>query len=78
MFSGYIFSSDMSQIWRVGEALETGMVGVNEGAVSSEVIPFGGIKQSGFGREGSKYGINEYLSLKYLCIGGVAEREVKQ
>ena len=61
----------MGQIWRVGEALECGIVGVNEGAVTGSVAPFGGIKQSGFGREGSKYGIQDYLYLKYICIGGI-------
>ena len=60
----------------MGEALQTGIVGVNEGAVSSEVVPFGGIKESGFGREGSKYGINDYMEIKYMCIGGVTERPV--
>ena len=63
----------MSQIWRVGEALECGIVGVNEGAVNSFVAPLGGVKESGFGREGSKYGIDDYLYLKYICIGGVKE-----
>ncbi len=61
----------MSQTWRVGEGLEAGIVGVNEGAVSSEVVPFGGIKQSGLGREGSVYGIDDYLELKYLCMGNI-------
>ena len=64
----------MSQIWRVSEALDTGIVGVNEGAVSSEMVPFGGLKQSGLGREGSKYGMEEYLEMKYMCLGGVEER----
>ena len=64
----------MNQIWRVSEALETGIVGVNEGAVSSEMVPFGGIKQSGLGREGSKYGMEEYLEMKYICLGGIEER----
>ncbi len=58
-------------MWRVGERLECGMVGVNEAAISSEMIPFGGIKQSGMGHEGSKYGINEYINIKYLCMGGL-------
>lgn len=66
----------MSQIWRVSEAMECGIIGVNEGAVSSEMAPFGGFKQSGLGREGSKYGLEEYQEMKYTCIGGVAEREV--
>ena len=72
--SGYFFSRDMSQIWRVSEAMECGIVGVNEGAVSSEMAPFGGFKQSGLGREGSKYGMEEYLEMKYTCIGGIEER----
>ena len=55
----------------MSEALECGMVGVNEGAISSEVIPFGGVKQSGLGREGSQYGIEEYLEMKYICMGGL-------
>ena len=61
----------MSQIWRVAEAMEVGMVGVNEGTISSEIAPFGGWKQSGLGREGSKYGIEEYLEIKYICLGGI-------
>ena len=65
----------MSQIWRVSEALECGIIGVNEGAVSNEMVPFGGIKQSGLGREGSKYGMEEYLEMKYTCLGGIHERE---
>ena len=73
--SGYFFTTDMSQMWRVSEAMESGMVGVNEGIISSELIPFGGIKESGFGREGSKYGIDEYLEKKYICIGGVVEQK---
>ena len=70
--AAYFYSRDVARCWRVGEALEYGMVGVNTGLVSNEVAPFGGIKQSGIGREGSKYGIEEYLEIKYLCfhIGG--------
>ena len=64
----------MSQIWRVSEALECGIVGVNEGAVSNEMVPFGGVKQSGLGREGSKYGMEAYLEMKYTCLGGIHER----
>ena len=60
-----------SRMWRVAEQLEYGMVGINTGLISNEVGPFGGVKQSGLGREGSKYGIDEYLELKYLCIGGI-------
>ncbi|KPN63692.1 Aldehyde dehydrogenase family protein [Aliiroseovarius crassostreae] len=64
----YLYSRDMSRIWRVSDALEYGMVGINTGLISTEVAPFGGIKQSGLGREGSKYGIEDYLELKYLCM----------
>jgi succinate-semialdehyde dehydrogenase / glutarate-semialdehyde dehydrogenase len=66
--AAYLYSRDLSQIWRVAEQLEVGMVGVNEGVISSEMIPFGGIKESGFGREGGRYGIDEYLQLKYVCL----------
>jgi len=69
--ASYFYSRDMARIWRVAEALETGMVGVNTGLISNEVAPFGGVKQSGLGREGSKYGIEEFMEIKYLCIGGV-------
>lgn len=70
-FVGYFYSQDPAQIWRVAEKLEVGMVGVNEGIVSAVESPFGGIKQSGLGREGSKYGIDEYLEIKYVCFGGL-------
>lgn len=66
---GYFFSQDFRQIWRVAEALEVGMVGVNSGLISSEVSPFGGVKQSGFGTEGSKYGIEEYIENKSVSFG---------
>lgn len=69
--SGYFFSQDVSQIWRVMEALEVGMVGVNEGLLSTPEAAFGGVKQSGLGVEGSKYGIDEYLEVKYMCFGGL-------
>ena len=69
--AGYIFSSDIAQIFRVSKELQFGMLGVNTGAISSETIPFGGVKESGFGREGSKYGIDEYLQLKFVCLGGL-------
>lgn len=69
--ASYFYSRDIGRIWRVGEALEYGMVGINTGIISNEVAPFGGVKQSGFGREGSHYGIDEYMVLKYLCMGGV-------
>ncbi|XP_021360556.1 succinate-semialdehyde dehydrogenase, mitochondrial-like isoform X1 [Mizuhopecten yessoensis] len=69
--AGYFYSQNLSQIWRVAEQLETGLVGVNEGVVSVPEAPFGGWKESGLGSEGSKYGIDEYLQLKYVCMGGV-------
>lgn len=69
--ASYIFTENMSRTWRVAEAIEYGMVGVNEVAISSEIIPFGGVKESGQGREGSKYGLDDYLEIKYICIGGL-------
>jgi succinate-semialdehyde dehydrogenase / glutarate-semialdehyde dehydrogenase len=69
--AGYFYARDLGRIWRVAEAMETGMVCVNSGILSTEVAPFGGVKQSGLGREGSKYGIEEYLEIKYLMIGGI-------
>ena len=69
--ASYFYGRDIGRVWRVAEALDYGMVGVNEGLVSTEVAPFGGVKQSGLGREGSKYGIDDYLELKYLCLGGL-------
>ena len=66
--AAYLFTSSTARQWRVGELLEYGMVGINTGAISNEVAPFGGIKQSGLGREGSKFGIDEYLEMKYLCV----------
>ncbi|HEY6280296.1 MAG TPA: NADP-dependent succinate-semialdehyde dehydrogenase [Burkholderiales bacterium] len=69
--AGYFYSRDIGRIWRVAEALECGMVGINTGIISNEVTPFGGVKQSGIGREGSKYGIEEFVQVKYLCIGGI-------
>ncbi|MBR7888163.1 NAD-dependent succinate-semialdehyde dehydrogenase [Marinomonas sp. A79] len=70
--ASYFYSQNMARIWRVTEALEYGMVGVNEGLISNEVAPFGGVKESGSGREGSQYGIDEYIEIKYMCIGGLA------
>lgn len=70
--ASYFYSQNINRIFRVSEALEYGMVGVNEGIISTEVAPFGGVKSSGLGREGSKYGIDEYLEIKYVCIGGVS------
>ncbi|MFK0570193.1 aldehyde dehydrogenase family protein, partial [Endozoicomonas sp.] len=69
--AAYFYSRDINRIWAVAEALEYGMVGINEGIISTEVAPFGGVKQSGFGREGAKEGIDEYLEVKYLCFGGI-------
>jgi succinate-semialdehyde dehydrogenase/glutarate-semialdehyde dehydrogenase len=69
--ASYFYSHDVGRIWRVSEALEYGIVGINTGFISTEVAPFGGMKESGIGREGSKYGIEEWLELKYLAIGGV-------
>jgi succinate-semialdehyde dehydrogenase/glutarate-semialdehyde dehydrogenase len=69
--SGYFYSRDIGRVWRVAEALEVGMVGINDGLISTEVAPFGGIKESGQGREGSRYGIDDYLETKYLCFGGI-------
>jgi succinate-semialdehyde dehydrogenase / glutarate-semialdehyde dehydrogenase len=69
--ASYFYSRDVNRCWRVAEALEYGMVGINEGLISTAVAPFGGIKESGFGREGSRYGMNDFTELKYLCFGGV-------
>jgi succinate-semialdehyde dehydrogenase/glutarate-semialdehyde dehydrogenase len=69
--SGYFYSRDLGRVWRVAEALETGIVGVNTGLISTEVAPFGGVKESGIGREGSKYGIDDWLEIKYVCLGGI-------
>jgi len=69
--ASYFFSRDIGRIWRVAEGLESGMVGINTGIISNEVAPFGGVKQSGLGREGSKYGMDDYLVIKYLCMGGL-------
>lgn len=69
--ASYFYAKDLSKVWKVAEALEYGMIGVNTGLISTEVAPFGGIKQSGQGREGSKYGIDDYLEMKYICLGGV-------
>ncbi len=69
--AAYFYSENIRRIWRVAEALEVGLVGINEGLVSTEVAPFGGVKMSGLGREGSKYGCDEFLEIKYLCFGGI-------
>jgi len=67
----YFFSRDVGRIWRVAEGLEYGIVGINEGIISNEMAPFGGVKESGQGREGSKYGLDDYLEIKYMCMGGI-------
>jgi len=69
--ASYFYSRDVGRVWRVAEALESGIVGINEGIISTEVAPFGGGKESGIGREGSKYGLEDYLEIKYLCFGGI-------
>ncbi len=69
--AAYFFARDIGRIWRVAEKLEYGMIGINEGVMSTEVAPFGGVKESGLGREGSKYGIEEFIEVKYLCMGGI-------
>ena len=69
--ASYFYSRDIGRIWRVAEALEYGIVGINVGVISTEIAPFGGVKESGIGREGSKYGIEEFLEIKYVCIGGI-------
>ena len=68
--AAYFYGRDIGRVWRVAEALEYGIVGINTGIISTEVAPFGGVKESGLGREGSKYGIEEFLEIKYLCLGG--------
>jgi succinate-semialdehyde dehydrogenase/glutarate-semialdehyde dehydrogenase len=69
--AAYFYSRDIGRVWRVAEALEYGIVGINEGIISTEIAPFGGMKESGIGREGSHYGIDEFLEVKYLCMGGI-------
>ena len=69
--AAYFYSRDIGRVILVSEELEYGIVGVNEGIISTEVAPFGGVKESGIGREGSKYGIGDYLEIKYLCLGGI-------
>jgi len=69
--AAYFYTRDLGRAWRVADALETGMVGINEGIISTEVAPFGGVKQSGLGREGSKYGLDEYMEMKYMMISGL-------
>jgi succinate-semialdehyde dehydrogenase/glutarate-semialdehyde dehydrogenase len=69
--ASYLYSRDIGRVWRIAEGLESGMVGVNTGLISNEVAPFGGVKQSGLGREGSHYGLDDYLTIKYICLGGI-------
>ena len=71
--AAYFYSRDVGRVWRVAEGLEYGIVGINEGIISTEVAPFGGVKESGIGREGSYYGIEDYLEVKYLCMGGIGD-----
>jgi succinate-semialdehyde dehydrogenase/glutarate-semialdehyde dehydrogenase len=70
--ASYFYARDLSRVFRVAEALEYGMVGVNTGLVSTAEAPFGGVKMSGLGREGSRHGLDEYTELKYVCLGGIA------
>jgi succinate-semialdehyde dehydrogenase/glutarate-semialdehyde dehydrogenase len=70
--AAYFYSRDIARIWRVADKLEAGVVGINEGAFASEAAPFGGVKESGYGREGSRYGLDEYMHTKYLCHGEIA------
>ena len=69
--AAYFYSRDIGRVWRVSEGLDYGIVGVNEGSISTEVAPLGGVKESGSGREGSKYGLDDYTEIKYLCMGGI-------
>jgi succinate-semialdehyde dehydrogenase/glutarate-semialdehyde dehydrogenase len=69
--AAYFYSRDLARIFRVAERLEFGMVGVNESLITSEAAPFGGVKWSGLGREGSRYGLDDYLEIKYVCLGGL-------
>lgn len=71
--AAYLYTNDLGRVWRISEAIEYGMVGVNEVAITSELIPFGGVKESGLGREGSHYGIDDYVEVKYICMGGIAQ-----
>ena len=69
--SAYFYSKDLARVWRVAEQLEVGIVGVNEGIISTEIAPFGGVKESGLGREGSHYGLDDYMEVKYILMGGL-------
>ncbi|HSR61924.1 MAG TPA: aldehyde dehydrogenase family protein, partial [Gammaproteobacteria bacterium] len=68
--AAYFYSRDIHRVWRVAEAIESGIIGINEGIISNPAAPFGGVKESGLGREGSRYGMEEYMEVKYLCMGG--------
>ena len=70
--ASYFYARDIGRVWRVAQALEAGTIGINEGIITTEVAPFGGVKASGYGREGSKYGLEDYQHLKYLCMGGLS------
>ena len=69
--AAYFYATELKKVWRVAEALEYGMIGINTGRMSSEAAPFGGLKQSGIGREGSRHGAEDYLEMKYLCMGNI-------
>ncbi|MDJ0886214.1 MAG: aldehyde dehydrogenase family protein, partial [Desulfobacterales bacterium] len=69
--AAYFYTRDIGRVWRLSEGLEYGILGINTGIISTPVAPFGGMKASGIGREGSKYGLDEYLEIKYLCMGGI-------
>ena len=69
--AAYFYSQNIKRVWQVAESLEVGIIGINAGIISSEVAPFGGVKESGIGREGSKYGIDEFVEIKYLCLGNM-------
>ena len=70
--AAYFYTQDVARVWRVADALESGIVGINEGALAAEAAPFGGVKESGYGREGSRHGLDDYMHIKYLCQGGLA------
>ena len=72
--AAYVSTRDQSRLWRLSESLEFGMIGFNEGAISTEVAPFGGIKESGYGREGGHWGLDDYLTIRYVCIGALADK----
>ena len=75
--AAYFYTGSYERAWRVSEALECGIVGLNEGIISTELAPFGGIKESGVGREGSKYGIEDYVEVKYICAGGLGKKRAE-